>query len=180
MKWLLSDKEFDQLTQDCPADGWAFEFMLENGIISQSVAEIFFAQAGSEDSDVPDCPSCGAVDYKHYPLKGGRWQCKICRHHFYLKTGRYLDNSKLPITHWWRFCWIIEKGDKSNSCAIARDLGITQKSAWEMISTLKRALKDDGVVLQNSVIPIDNIFTAIRYLMKVDKNIKYKYNEKEK
>lgn len=168
MKWLLSKEDFNAAVGN-GAD-WMFEVLWDNGIISESDAIIQFTYA-STDFDVPDCPFCGANDNRHYPLADKRWKCKKCRKKFSLTSGRYLDNSKMPITYWWRFCYLVGNSKIINSSAIARDLGITQKSAWLMLNTLRQSLKDSGVEIKNSSIDLESNWDVMRLLMRVKRTL---------
>ena len=167
-EWLLSNEDFDAACgENCD---WMFDVLWDNGIISEEFAVFHFMSAGTNsDFDVIDCPFCGANDNKHYPLGKNRWKCKKCLRKFSLTSGRYIDNTKMPITYWWRFCWLVSKSKKINSCAIARDLEITQKSAWLMIDTLKAALKNTGVEMKNGSMEFKDYWEVIKLLMQVKK-----------
>lgn len=165
MKWLLDSVDFNCALDD--GHEWLFELFIDNGIIDLETAEQLFSNS-STDYDIPDCPFCGHNDNNHWIIYKG-WKCKKCKNKFSIKTKRYLDNSKLPLTHWFRFCWIITEHKKANSCFIARDLGITQKSAWGMIDTLKEAMNANGMVFVNGTIEFGTIHDVMRILMKIKK-----------
>jgi Predicted DNA-binding protein containing a Zn-ribbon domain len=174
-EWLLSNEDFDAACgENCD---WMMDILWDNGIISEEFAIMHFINF-STDFDVPDCPFCGANDNRHYPLGKNRWKCKKCLRKFSLTSGRYIDNTKMPITYWWRFCWLMAKNKKVNSCAIARDLEITQKSAWLMIDTLKTALKSTGVEMKNGAMEFKGYWNVIKLLMQV-KELICKAIEKE-
>lgn len=163
MKWLLSNKDFGAAVAD--NNDWLFDILWDNGIISEENAVIQFICA-SGDYDAPDCPFCGASDNRHYPLSDNRWKCKKCLKKFSLTSGRYINNTKLPITHWWRFCWLVCHNKKISSNTIARDLGITQDTAWNMLKTLKDAMKASGVVMVNGSIDLESKWAAMKLLMR--------------
>lgn len=166
MKWLITDNEFSESLNN---DGvWLYEILVDNGIICNDVSEMLFISS-STDYDIPNCPYCNYNDNVQYKTSSGQWKCKNCRCKYSITTRRYLDNSKLPLTHWFRFCWIIAEHKKANSCFIARDLGITQKSAWNMIATLKTAMNDNGHTFINSTIEFKDIWQIMKLLMGIKK-----------
>lgn len=163
MKWLWSNEDFDALHE---ADLSELAFALwDNGIICKRDAAMQLMYA-STNFDVPDCPHCGANDNRHYPLNEGRWKCKKCRRKFSLTTKRYIDNTKLPLTHWWRFCYLVGEMKITNSCFIASDLEVTQKTAWLMLDTVKTALKDSGIIVIKNL-PVENDVEVRKLLMGV-------------
>jgi transposase-like protein len=166
VRWLLSNEDFSAAIG--VNNGWVIELFWDNGIICESDATTQFICASTE-YDVPDCPFCGANDNRHYPLSDKRWKCKKCLRKFSITSGRYIDNTKMPLTYWWRFCWLMARSKKINSYEIARDLEITQDSAWHMIDTVKRALKDSGVIMKNASLAFKNNWEVMSLLMKVEK-----------
>jgi transposase-like protein len=88
------------------------------------------------------CPACGAekVSYlekaKLYKCYGDHPKPK-----FSLKVGTIMEDSALSIDKWLTAMWLIVNCKNGiSSCEIARDLGITQKSAWHMAHRIRFAL----------------------------------------
>jgi hypothetical protein len=167
LHWLLSNNDFRAACGE-NAD-WMIDVLWENGVICEEDARFQFIMSNT-DYDAPDCPFCGANDNKHYEIGSDVWKCKKCLRPFTITSRRYIDNTKLPLTHWWRFSWLIGNAKKINTCAIARDLDITQKTAWIMLDRLKQATKDSGIELKNGVIEFKNTWEVIALLMKVRKD----------
>ena len=88
------------------------------------------------------CPTCGSARVS-YLFNARLWKCyeKHARVKFSLKTGTIFEDSALGVDKWLVAVWLLVncKNDIS-SCEIARDLGITQKSAWFMMHRLRFAL----------------------------------------
>jgi transposase-like protein len=60
---------------------------------------------------------------------------------FSLKVGTIMEDSALGIDKWLTAMWLIVNCKNGiSSCEIARDLGITQKSAWHMAHRIRYAL----------------------------------------
>lgn len=100
----------------------------------------------------PVCPHCGTK--KVYRLKDGKnFKCgnkKECDSRFNVKVGTIYENSKLPLSIWFASIYLATAHKKGiSSHQLARDLGITQKTAWfvlhrirEMVKAYKAKVKD--------------------------------------
>src|SRR5580693_3583094 len=86
------------------------------------------------------CPYCGHD--KIYTLKANRYQCAQCRNTFSILVGTIFENTKLPLRIWFGAIWLITNHPKGiASTTLARDLGITQKSAWFVLHRLRHAAR---------------------------------------
>ena len=89
------------------------------------------------------CPQCDS-DHVVYLEKARVWKCytKHPKQKFSLKTGTIFEDSPLGIDKWLVALWLIVNCKNGiSSCEVARDLGITQKSAWFMLHRLRLALQ---------------------------------------
>ncbi len=88
------------------------------------------------------CPQCGSSHVVY--LENARvWKCygKHPKAKFTLKTGTIFEDSPLGLDKWLAALWLVVNCKNGvSSCEIARDLGITQKSAWFMAHRLRLAL----------------------------------------
>jgi transposase-like protein len=78
------------------------------------------------------CPHCGStetVEVKdHKPMP---YRCKTCRKHFSVRTGTIREESRLPLQKWLMAMYMMTTARKGiPSTQMARELGVTQKSAW--------------------------------------------------
>ncbi len=86
------------------------------------------------------CPYCGHD--KVYTLKENRYQCAQCRDTFSILVGTIFENTKLPLRVWFGAIWLLTNHPKGiASTTLARDLGITQKSAWFVLHRLRHAAR---------------------------------------
>jgi len=84
------------------------------------------------------CPHCGHD--KIYTLKNNRYKCAQCRLPFSILVGTIFENTKLPLRVWFGAIWLLTNHPKGiASTTLARDLGITQKSAWFVLHRLRYA-----------------------------------------
>lgn len=101
--------------------------------------------------NTPVCPHCGLVDANHYRLKvrgefKGMYKCKSCKERFTVTVGTMLEGSPIPLTKWFIAAYIFSAHKKGiSSHQLARDLGLTQKTAWFMLHRLRQSMKDTEV-----------------------------------
>ena len=87
------------------------------------------------------CAACGAE--KPYYLKAAkRWKCRECRGQFSVKVNSIFEDSPISLTKWLPALWLLVNCKNGiSSYEVAKDLGITQKSAWFVLQRLRLALK---------------------------------------
>jgi transposase-like protein len=87
------------------------------------------------------CPYCGHD--KIYPFKDGKtWKCAQCRDRFSIRVGTIFEDSKIPIRKWLAAIWFITSHKKGiASTTLAKDLDVTQKTAWFMLHRLRHAAR---------------------------------------
>jgi transposase-like protein len=87
----------------------------------------------------PNCPRCGSVSVaevkNHTPMP---YRCRDCRQHFSVRTGTVLAESRLPLHKWLMAIYMMTTARKGiPSTQMARELGITQKSAWFLTQRIR-------------------------------------------
>ncbi len=92
----------------------------------------------------PTCPYCNGQ--KHYWMAvQRRWKCAACRKQFSVKVGTIFEDSALPLDKWLVAMWMLVNCKNGvSSYEIARDLKVTQKSAWFMLQRLRLVLQENG------------------------------------
>lgn len=66
------------------------------------------------------------------------YRCKDCRKHFSVRTGTVLAESRLPLQKWLLAIYMLTSARKGiPSTQMARELGITQKSAWFLAQRIR-------------------------------------------
>ena len=112
---------------------------------------------------VPTCFHCGVADEKHYKLnvKGefrGMYKCKSCKERFTVTMGTMFEGSPISLRKWFIATFLFSAHKKGiSSHQLARDLGVTQKTAWFMLHRLRLAFTDsnndmlggEGVVVES-------------------------------
>ena len=98
------------------------------------------------------CPKCGSVET--YPLKSRKfyYNCKGCRKHFSCKHNTVMESSRIPVRTWLYAMYKVSVARKDiSSLQLAKQLGITQKSAWFMLQRIKEACGNDPDILSGIV-----------------------------
>lgn len=95
---------------------------------------------------VVKCPQCGSA-HVTYLAKARVWKCygKHDRPKFSLKTGTIFEDSPIGLDKWLAALWLVVNCKNGvSSCESARDLGVTQKTAWFMNHRIRFALTQGG------------------------------------
>ena len=73
------------------------------------------------------------------------YRCKDCRKHFSVRTGTVLSQSRLPLHKWLMAIYMMTTARKGiPSTQMARELGITQKSAWFLAQRIRETWLDQN------------------------------------
>jgi transposase-like protein len=106
------------------------------------------------------CPHCGSENVT-YMASVRRWKCyaKHAKPQFSLKVGTIFEDSAVGLEKWLPALWLVTNCKNGiSSYELARALGVTQKTAWFMLSRLRLALQaEDGGKL-NGEIEADETF----------------------
>jgi transposase-like protein len=92
----------------------------------------------------PVCDHCGSTKNSYLTTRR-IWKCmnKECRKQFSVKTGSIFEDSPIALDKWLTAVWLIVNCKNGiSSYEIARDVKVTQKSAWFMLHRIRLALKD--------------------------------------
>src|ERR1017187_10057539 len=96
------------------------------------------------------CPKCGSKNVL-FLEKYNRWHCRE-KHdapQFTLKTGTVMEDSPISLTKWLPVMWLLVNCKNGiSSYEIARDLGVSQKSAWFMLHRLRLVVKTPDMGIQ--------------------------------
>jgi hypothetical protein len=103
-----------------------------------------------EDIRWPDgivkCPTCGSEKVT-YLAKQRRWKCygEHSKAQFSLKVGTIFEDSPIGLEKWLPALWMVTACKNGiSSYELGRALGVTQKTAWFMLSRLRLALQSDS------------------------------------
>ena len=91
------------------------------------------------------CPGCGATKVS-FNANRRTWKCGS--HHpkreFSVKVGTIYEDSPIPLDKWLTATWMLTNCKNGvSSYEIARDVKVTQKSAWFMLQRIRLAMQDE-------------------------------------
>lgn len=113
----------------------------------------------------PECPHCGSN--KWYSIEGGkRFKCgnNSCYKKYSVTVATVFEASNIPLTIWFPAMYILTAHKKGiSSVQLAKDLGVTQKTAWFMMHRIRESLKDKKSDLLTGTVEIDETYMSRKY-----------------
>ncbi len=110
------------------------------------------------------CPQCDS-DHVTYLQDVRRWKCygKHPRAQFSLKVGTIFEDSPVGLEKWLPALWLLTNCRKGiSSYGLARALGVTQKTAWFMLSRLRLALRVERGDKMSGTVEVDETYIGAK------------------
>src|SRR5688572_15788609 len=105
-----------------------------------------------------ECPRCNA-DKPFYLRSRQIWKCRACRKQFSVKVGTIFEDSPLGLDKWLPALWMLANAKNGiSSYEVARSLGVTQKTAWFMLSRIRLAMQSKSFEKLGGEVEIDEAF----------------------
>ena len=96
------------------------------------------------------CPHCGDMDVAAKKKRG--YRCRGCRSDFTVKTGTVMHDSKLGCQKWAIAVYQVTTNLKGvSSMKLARDLRVTQKTAWFLLHRIREAMSAGDHLLSSTL-----------------------------
>ncbi len=107
-----------------------------------------------------ECPHCSSHNVRecknHKPMP---YRCRDCREHFSVRTGTVLAESRLPLHKWLIAMYMFTTARKGiPSTQLARELKITQKTAWFLGQRIREAWTSNKDKDMGNHVQIDECF----------------------
>ncbi|MBL7696135.1 MAG: IS1595 family transposase [Ferruginibacter sp.] len=110
----------------------------------------------------PVCPFCSIN--RPYKLKDGKtYRCrnKECRKDFTVTTRSIFENSKIKCSTWMAAIYLLTAHKKGiSSHQLARDLGITQKSAWFVLHRVRLIMGENAPEPLTNTVEVDECYVG--------------------
>jgi transposase-like protein len=105
------------------------------------------------------CPECYLTS-RITPRKDGFYRCNACSLDFTVRTGTIFERSHVPLHKWIYAMYLLVTARKGiSSMQLAKEIGITQKSAWFVLQRLREACASDLSMLKGTV-EVDEIYVG--------------------
>ncbi len=106
------------------------------------------------------CPGCGSGKVS-YNATRRTWKCST--HHskreFSIKIGTIYEDSPIGLDKWLAATWMLTNCKNGiSSYEVARDLKVTQRTAWFMLHRIRLALQDESFGKVGGEIEVDETF----------------------
>ena len=86
------------------------------------------------------CPLCSSNRKIHRLSRPGIYKCADCRKQFSVRKGTIYEESRLPLQKWYMAAFLMASSRKGiSSCQLAREIGVTQKTAWFVLGRLRKS-----------------------------------------
>lgn len=102
----------------------------------------YFEQIRFKDGDY--CPHCNHSKINRFS-DGKRYRCASCKKDFTIKTGTVFGESKIPLQKWFVAIYLLTTNKKGiSSINLAKQIGVTQKTAWFMDHRIRETMKQNN------------------------------------
>src|SRR5580693_4419336 len=108
----------------------------------------------------PVCPQCKGQD-RLTVRKAGFYRCNACKNFdFTVRTDTIFGRSHIPLNKWVYAMYLLVTARKGiSSMQLAKEIGVTQKSAWFMLQRLREACSaPDSIDKLKGIVEIDEAF----------------------
>jgi len=103
------------------------------------------------------CPTCSGSE-RITARKDGFYRCNACKLDFTVRTGTIFERSHVPLHKWVYAMHLLVTSRKGiSSMQLAKEIGITQKSAWLVLQRLREACGSDISKLRG-IVEIDDTY----------------------
>lgn len=98
---------------------------------------------------------------KVYKRKDGQYRCKNTGKNFNVLTGTFMEGTKLPLRKWFQAIYQITNNKKGISATqLAKDIGVTVKTAWFMAHRIRTAYQSRLDTKLNGEVELDETFVG--------------------
>ena len=112
---------------------------------------------GKDEQQDVVCPYCGG--HHCATRKDGKFRCNHCKRNFSCKVGTIFEDSNLSLVKWFIAMYLISSHKKGiSSCQLARDIKVTQKTAWYILHKVRALYAQDDSEALNGEVECDEVY----------------------
>jgi len=103
------------------------------------------------------CPACGG---RGSAIRRDLWRCEGCGRETSVMAGTVFQDTKLPLTIWFRAMWqVTSQKNGISALGLQRVLGLgSYKTAWALLHKLRRAMVRPGRERLGGVVEVDETY----------------------
>ena len=136
------------------------DFQIADFFSSEEICKAAIAQERWGDGAAV-CPYCGST-HTHV-CKDGRYICKGCQRKFSVTVGTIFENTKISLRKWFMAMYLISSHKKGvSSCQLARDIQVTQKTAWFILHKVRGLYGQSDETVLSGTVEMDEMYLGGR------------------
>lgn len=109
--------------------------------------------------DSPACPHCGNAGKIYVTNRGYKCGEKTCAKKFTVTTGTIFENTKIKLNLWFEAIFVITAHKKGiSSHQLAKDIAVSQKTAWFILHRVREMLKENAPEIITSTTEVDESY----------------------
>ncbi len=107
------------------------------------------------------CPHCGNYGKNYITARGYKCRAKECGKKFTVTTGTIFENTKIKLNLWFEAIFVITAHKKGiSSHQLAKDIDVSQKTAWFILHRVREMLKNKSPELLSGVVEADETYVG--------------------
>lgn len=134
----------------------------QNHSTEEKCTELLIQQRWGE---APICPNdnCGSDQKFYYLAKRKVFKCSCCKKQFSIRYKTIFANSNVSLYKWFMAIYYFSNHTKGiSSVQLAKDVGVTQKTAWLMLHKIREAVKDANDTILDGIVEVDEAYCGAR------------------
>lgn len=100
---------------------------------------------------------------KVYRMSNGMYRCKNTGRNFTVRTGTIFEHTRVSLYKWFMAIWYMSNDPRGiSSYQLARDIGVTQKTAWHMQQKIRLSMQYANINELEKAVEIDETLVGGR------------------